>query len=185
MSKFNELIKQCENGHRPSQKEVYEKFYPTVYKACMRYCSSTEEGHDHIQDAFIKVFTKIPNFRGNEANEFGGWVKKIAINHCIDYKRKNKEILVSITDSVELVDDRDDYEELDLELEYSSQDVLNAIQKLSPRYNSVFNLYVMDGYSHDEIGDILEITPRTSKSNLHKAKAKLRVLLREEKYGKS
>ncbi len=183
MIDFNKTIKGCKEGDRKHQKEIYKQFYPTVYKTCMRYGSSIEEGEDLMQDTFIKVFLTISKFEGTEPHQLGGWIKTLAKNHCIDYKRKkiDKPIQSELFGVEDVVDEVDDY----VDLKYSFNDVIIAVQKLSPRYNLVFNLFVMDGYSHDEISDILNISIGASKSNLYKAKANLRKYLEGEKDSKS
>ena len=153
---FNIILKGCKDGDRFYQKEIYNTFYPTVCKTCMRYSNTIEEGEDLIHDTFIKVFIKISNFNGTEPAQFGAWVKSLTKNHCIVCKRKKIDKPIQ-TDS-NILDNIVDEIDTHVESEHSLKEILNAIQKLSPRCKSVFNLFLLDGYNHQEISEILNIS---------------------------
>jgi RNA polymerase sigma-70 factor (ECF subfamily) len=176
MLKEIDVIRGCADGKREHQKTIYKQFYPTVFKVCMGYSKTQQEGEDYIQETFMKLFTKIDTFRGDSYAELGGWLKMIAKNHCIDEGRKKK---MNMDDDEDVFTFIPEEEEEPMELPYSSELVFKAIQSLSPKYNMIFNLYVMDGYTHREIGEILDIHEGTSKANLWKAKRNLRKFLLE------
>lgn len=148
---------------------------------CLRYARDRDEAQDLLQDGFIKVFTKIAKY--NKEGSFEGWMRRIIVNNAIDAFRKNKNTYL-VTNS-ELVLERQQ-EEPDEEPDDESyhgikaDDVMAALQKLSPAYKTVFNLYVIENYSHKEIAEILSISVGTSKSNLAKAKQNLRKILEKE-----
>jgi len=176
MGNIKDIISGCINGNKVNQKRLYNDFYPVVYKTSMRHSSSYEEGEDFIQEIFIKLFNNLNKFDGDSHGEFGGWAKKISKNHCIDYTRKRKlDIIKTISEEAlnNLHEDSDSH----VEPTYSLKEIIEAVNKLSPSYKKVFNLYFMDGYTHDEISEILSLNCGTSKSNLYKAKLRMRKLL--------
>jgi RNA polymerase sigma-70 factor (ECF subfamily) len=175
------LIDGCISGNRASQQKVYETYYGKMMGVCLRYARDRDEAQDLLQDGFIKVFTKIAKY--NKEGSFEGWMRRIIVNNAIDAFRKNKNTYL-VTNS-ELVLERQQ-EEPDEEPDDESyhgikaDDVMAALQKLSPAYKTVFNLYVIENYSHKEIAEILSISVGTSKSNLAKAKQNLRKILEKE-----
>lgn len=169
-----EVISGCKLGVEEHQNTIYEQFYPLAYKYCMRYSASTEEGDDLIQEVFIKLYNNVNKFNGETFIEFGSWFKRLVINYCIDIHRKNK---------MSFVDNEFSFDNIELEEysepKYSTEQILSVIEKLSPRYKMIFNLHVMDEYSHEEISKMLGITSDSSKSILYKAKNKIREYLSE------
>jgi RNA polymerase sigma-70 factor (ECF subfamily) len=144
----------------------------------MRYASDRDEAEDILQSGFIKVFKGIENYKGD--GSFEGWIKRIVVNTAIDNYRR-KKVRPVVTDS-ELVDRSgeelaDEEEDESVYNQVPVQDVMDAIQQLSPAYQTVFNLYVMEGYNHNEIAEMLEISVGTSKSNLSKARQNLKRIL--------
>lgn len=173
---FNVLIKQCKANKREYQEQLYIKFYSMVYKICLRYSSSKDEAYDYMQEIFIKAFDNLNKFSGKSYAEFGGWIGTISRNYCVDQYRKNKNI-----NDVELCEI---YEAKHMTMveEYSdpkfeATDIFKAMHKLSPQYRMVFNMYVIDDMKHSDIADELGISIGTSKSNLHKARKKLKEIL--------
>lgn len=173
--KLERLVNECVKGNRQAQKELYKMYYGKMMSVCYRYANNTEEAKDVLQDGFVKVFQHLKsyNFKGS----LEGWVRRIIVNTAIDCYRKNK--------GVYFVEDEDNYI-LDANYSESAESIysnfgveviMEAIQELTPVYRTVFNLYVLEGYSHKEIADELEINEGTSKSNLAKAKRNLRQLL--------
>jgi len=174
-----QLVEGCKKQSRIAQKEVFSKLYRRLFGVCMRYAEDQDEAKDILQNGFIKVFKSIENYKGD--GSFEGWIKRIVINTAIDnYRRKKVKPLVIDSDLTDrLGDDMED--ELEDETIYQQipiKMVLEAVQKLSPAYQTVFNLYVMEGYNHNEIAEMLEISVGTSKSNLSKARQNLRRLLK-------
>lgn len=150
---------------------------------CRRYTNNEDQAKDILQDGFIKVFRNIQNF--NFEGSFEGWVRRIVVNTAIDFFRRKKKdyLLMNENQSVEdfeesLLDEADEDEEV--VIPFNVNDVIRAMQKLSPAYRTVFNLYVFEDLAHKEIAQQLDISIGTSKSNLAKAKANLKKILLKE-----
>lgn len=173
---LEEIIKGCKRQHRLSQQKVYEMYYGKMLPVCNRYAKNSEEAKDILQNGFIKVFEKIDKY--NFDGSFGGWVRRLIVNTAIDHYRKHKNEYL-IEDESRIADNDHWYEdEPDTKYEgIQSEDIKAAIEKLSPAYKMVFNLYIMEGYSHQEIADELDVSLGTSKSNLAKAKANVKKIL--------
>lgn len=184
-SQYGELIDGCLKGERRPQQRVYELFYGKMMSVCLRYTKNTDQAKDILQDGFIKVFGGIAKF--NRAGSFEGWIRRIMVNTAIDHFRrtKNSYLLLGEDRSIEDFGDQDEEDVLaeegpDEEFEVKPADVINAMQKLSPAYRTVFNLYVFEELTHKEIADMLGINVGTSKSNLAKAKMNLKKLLSDQ-----
>lgn len=176
------LIDGCLTGERRSQQRVYEMFYGKMMAVCMRYTKNADQAKDILQDGFIKVFGSVDQF--NRAGSFEGWIRRIIVNTAIDYFRrtKNSFLLLGEERSIEDFGDHDAEDVLADEVdddwqEVKPADVINAMQKLTPAYRTVFNLYVFEELTHKEIAEMLGINVGTSKSNLAKAKHNLKKLL--------
>lgn len=173
------IIKGCIAGDRKSQKELYKLYYSKMMNVCFRYSKNTDDAQDLLQDGFVKVFSHLKSydFKGS----FEGWIRKIMVNTAIDFYRKNKGIYF-IDDEDGFVLETSRVESADsIYSNFGVEDIMAAIQKLSPVYKTVFNMYVIDGYQHKEIAEQLNISEGTSKSNLSKAKKNLKEILSEEK----
>lgn len=173
----SEIIKGCINQDRNCQKALYEKFYGKMKGVCLRYAKDSDQAQDILQDAFIKVFDKIKKFEGS--GSFEGWIRRIMVNTAIDYLRKNKQeyLIVSTVHAHKVEEPEETVTDDDILNYVTKEDVINAVHKLSPAYRAVFNLYVVEEYSHKEIAEMLGISEGTSKSNFAKAKYNLRKLL--------
>ncbi|MBL0128202.1 MAG: sigma-70 family RNA polymerase sigma factor [Flavobacteriales bacterium] len=179
------LVDGCQNGERKAQQRVYEMFYGKMMAVCMRYTKNTDQAKDILQDGFIKVFKSVGAF--NREGSFEGWIRRIVVNTAIDHFRRSKNayLLLGEERSIEDFGDMDaedniaEEEETDV-WDLKPADVINAMQKLTPAYRTVFNLYVFEEMTHKEIADVLGINIGTSKSNLAKAKNNLKKLLRKE-----
>ncbi len=173
-----QLVEGCKRESRIAQKELFSKLYGRLLSICMRYSDDRDEAEDILQNGFIKVFKSIDNYKGD--GSFEGWVKRIVVNTAIDNYRR-KKVRPVVTDS-ELTDRMSDQLEDELEDESVYEKipisvVMEAVQKLSPAYKTVFNLYVLEGYNHNEISETLGISVGTSKSNLSKARFNLKKIL--------
>jgi RNA polymerase sigma factor (sigma-70 family) len=182
---FAKLIDGCIAGDRRSQQRVYELFYGKMMAVCLRYTKNHDQAKDILQDGFIKVFRSMDAF--NRAGSFEGWIRRIMVNTAIDYFRrtKNSYLLLGEERSIEDFGDQDEEDTLqdespEEEMDLKPADVINAMQKLTPAYRTVFNLYVFEEMTHKEIADVLGINIGTSKSNLAKAKHNLKKLLKKE-----
>lgn len=179
---LKEIIKGCTLGNRKDQERLFKHFYGKMLGVCMRYTKDKDSAQEVVQEGFIKIFDKLGEF--DFKGSFEGWIRRIMVNASIDATRKLKRSPIRTDETYLFVEkteeDNFDFEQLTkLKAEYAVQ----AIQQLSPAYKAVFNLYVIENYTHKEIGEILNISEGTSKSNLAKAKMKLKKLL-EEKFVK-
>ncbi len=170
-----EIVNGCIRGERKCQQIVFQKFYGKMLGLCMRYSKNREEARDVLQDGFIKVFASIKTYGGN--GSFEGWIRRIITNTAIDFYRKNKNLAVDANSELVETSGEAISEDDEMEPDYihiSTAEVMEGVQKLSPAYRAVFNLYAIDGFTHKEIAEKLGISEGTSKSNYAKAKMNLR-----------
>jgi RNA polymerase sigma-70 factor (ECF subfamily) len=166
------LIQGCKRNDRESQRLLYQHYYGFAMGICLRYCRTSDEAKEVLNDGFMKVFQKIDQY--NQDTSFHGWLKKILINTAIDqYRREKKHYNHADLDSVRSAQSSST-NALD---HLTHHELLGLVQKLTPAYRAVFNLYVLDGYTHDEIAKMLNISEGTSKSNLSKARENLKKML--------
>ena len=167
----SDLIKGCINGDPQMQRLLYQRFSSMMYAVCLRYSENTEDSNDIMQEGFIKVYKSLNKFRGE--GSFEGWVRRIFINTSIEHYRK-KVKLYNVTEVQEnTIEDK----ELDALDSLAAKDIMNIVNELSPGYKAVFNMHVIEGYSHKEIAEILGITEGTSKSQLARAKGVLKKII--------
>ena len=178
---LEEIVDGCIRGKRAYQKKLFEMYYGKMMAVCYRYAKDKDEAQDMVQNGFIKVFKKLDvyNFDGS----LEGWIRRIMVNTAIDQIRKNKRDPFLVDDDSLLQNEEEvqpfaDADEFNLELK--AETAIKAISELSPAYRTVFNMYVIEGFTHKEIANYLEISEGTSKSNLAKAKQKLRANLAEK-----
>lgn len=179
--KLKEIIEGCLRNNRRSQEELFKLFYGKMLPVCMRYMPDRDSAQEVLQEGFIKVFEKLGAF--DYKGSFEGWIRRIIANTAIDAIRKSKKdpYLTDNDNDFKLgasdpMVEREDLEFTDLKAEIA----MEAIQKLSPAYRAVFNLFVLEDYSHKEIAELLGISEGTSKSNLAKAKMNLQKILSEK-----
>lgn len=168
----SDLINGCMKGDRRMQEELYGRFSPRMYAVCLRYAGNTEEAEDILQEGFIKVFKKLDSFRSE--GSFEGWVRRIFVNTAIEHFRR-KRYLMPVTEKEENTIEGKFTSVLD---ELGAKDIMALVQELSPGYRTVFNMYVVEGYTHKEIADMLGISEGTSKSQLSRAKVILQDMVR-------
>lgn len=155
------LIQGCLEKNTKSQEQLYQLYAAKLFSVCLKYSRNYAEAQDNLQDGFLIIFDKVGQY--NFTGSFDGWAKRIMINHVLQQYRK--------TTFLELVNDVVDEASVEIDDENISLDVLlKMIQELPDRYRLVFNLYVLDDYSHKEIAEMLAISIGTSKSNLARAK---------------
>jgi RNA polymerase sigma-70 factor (ECF subfamily) len=156
--KLKNLIKQCQNKELKAQKALYEIYSSKLFSLCLKYSKNYAEAQDNLQDAFISIYENIHQFK--HKGSFEGWMKRIAINTALQRYRNQK--VFSLNYEENLIQPDNDYTENNISL----QELLKCIQELPNRYRMVFNLYVLDGHSHKEIAEMMNISEGTSKSNL-------------------
>lgn len=181
---YDSLIEGCIAGERRSQEKVYELFYGKMMAVCLRYTKNHDQAKDILQDGFIKVFRNLKEYTHTGSLE--GWVRRIMVNTAIDHFRRARHsyLLLGENRSMEEFEDIAEEDDRDEEQDWGDlkpADVINAMQKLTPAYRTVFNLYVFEDMTHKEIAETLDISIGTSKSNLAKAKARLKRLLAKER----
>ena len=167
-----DVLEGCIEERGSAQKQLFEQYYGLVKKICLRYSGSRDEVDEMINDGFIKVFNKIKLFDRNQS--FDAWFRTVVIRTCIDYYRKNssKVHFIDIQDAPYI--EHNDY----LIEKLAAEDILELVQKLPPSYRLVFSLYVVEGYAHAEIAELLNINEGTSRSYLAKARMKLQEWVR-------
>ena len=162
-----ELIKRCIKNERLAQKSLYERYYSKMMGVCMRYASHREQATEMLNLGFLKVFNSIQKYAEKGSN-LEAWMYRIMVNTAIDYLRAEiRHQHADIEKSVYVEDTADVLADL------AAEQIMAMINELTPAYRAVFNLYVIEGYNHAEIGKLLGINEGTSKSNLAKARAKL------------
>ncbi len=161
----SDLITGCIAGDRRMQESLYRKYSAKMYAVCLRYASNTDDARDLLQEGFIKVFRNLEKFR--HEGSFEGWMRRVFVNTSIEHFRK-KVYTNSISEKEEMAVEDASWTALD---NLAEKDIVQLVRELSPGYRTVFNMYVIEGYSHKEIGDLLGITEGTSKSQLARAKA--------------
>jgi len=164
---LDKLILGCANKEPVAQEQLYRLFAGKMFALCLKYSKNKEEAEDNLQDGFIQIYDKISQFKNK--GSFEGWMKRIVINTALQ-KYRDKNVLNVVYDFVDEEEVMVEVEEEDISLDY----LLKLIQELPNQYRLVFNLYVLDGYSHKEISKELKISEGTSKSNLSRARAILK-----------
>ncbi len=164
-----ELIQDCIAARPKAQKALFDIYAPKLYVVCLRYMKDQMRAQDVLQDTFVKIFAHIGNYKSEGA--FEGWLKKIAVNTCLDQLRKDKKLLTDVSlDDVSHKLAHQDYSAEKL----MADDLLKLVQALPDGYRTVFNLFAIEGYSHQEIAQQLSISESTSKTQYLRARAYLK-----------
>lgn len=171
------LVDACKRGDRRAQQELYSKYARAMYNICLRMTHNQADAEDLLQIAFIDVFTKIGSFR--HESTIGAWIKRIVVNNCINFLKKRRLDTRSWEDYLPEPQWEDDAREMDEESALSVAKIQRAMHDLPDGYRVVFSLYLLEGYDHKEIADILQISEATSKSQFSRAKSKIRELINE------
>jgi len=171
-----DLIQACIRKERWAQKLLYEEYYGKLMGVCLRYSNSEHDALDILHEGYIKIFKNIEKY--HPGTSLVAWMKRIMINCAIDFYRKSIRRRTEDLEKAYYISST----EPDAVSHMTEKEILSSIQKLSPVYRVVFNMYVIEGYSHREIADHLNISESTSRSNLVKARAKLKALLSTSLY---
>lgn len=166
-----DFIAACVARERWAQKQLYETHYAILLGVCQRYSNNHDDAMDILHEGFIKILNNIGKYQ--PGTSIVAWMRRIIVNTAIDYYRMQSR---RRTEDLETAYDVQSFEP-DALSKMTVQEIVSCIQQLSPAYRSVFNLYVVDGFSHREIADMLDITESTSRSNLVKARTKLKEML--------
>lgn len=173
------LINECLKGNSVAQKKLFDKYAPKMMYVCLRYCREQEDAEDALQEAFIKMFASLERYQFE--GSFEGWLRRIVVNCCLDFLRRVKKLQADVS-----VDDYA-YKIATPSLasdQIQAEDLLKLIHALPKGYQTVFNLFAIEGYSHKEIADLLGITEETSKSQYFRARAFLRNSLEKQEVEK-
>lgn len=160
------LIAGCKRGESWARKKVYELHAPVMMSVCMRYVNDYETARDLLQDGFIKVYTKIDTYSGTGA--FGGWMRRIFVTTALEYLRRNDALKLSV--NIDEYDDAVENGDVSAIEQLTVDDLLNCIAALPNGFRTVFNLFAIEGYSHSEIANMLNIKESTSRSQFVRAR---------------
>lgn len=168
------LVKKCLKGDGRAQKKLFDMYAPKMMGVCLRYMKDIDKAEDALQDGFVKVFSKLNKYKGDGSLE--GWIRRVIVNTCLDQLRKDQKFKanVSVDDYGYLV--QNDEGIID---SMSEKDLLKLVERLPEGYRIVFNMFAIEGYSHKEIAEELNISENTSKSQYSRARAYLRNKLEE------
>lgn len=170
-----EIIEGCKLGDRKCQNSLVQEVAPRLLAVCRRYCTDPEKAKDALQETFINAFKYLHTYNGS--GSFEGWLKRIAVTCSIGVQKKSGPIYFS---EYEIADESGNATIPDVFSDLGVEDIYKLLAKLPKSLNIVFNMYIIEGYSHKEIGDILNITESTSRANLTKARARLIDMISEE-----
>jgi RNA polymerase sigma-70 factor (ECF subfamily) len=175
MEEIKSIIEGCVRGDKRAQDTLYKKYASLLYGICLRYAKNRMEAEDVLQEVFVKIYNNIHSYHHD--GRFEGWLRRIAVNTSITQYRKNLKHAYQ-EDVDDLVRSKNDPMEVE-NLEFTAEEMMLCINKLPAGYKTVFNLYVIEGFMHKEIADMLEIDVNTSKSQLSRAKTYLQRELAE------
>jgi RNA polymerase sigma factor (sigma-70 family) len=171
-----QLIQACKEEDRRAQKLLYDRYSPGMMGVCRRYIKHLEDAEDVLVEAFFKVLTNIHQYKGN--GSFEGWIRRIVVNQSLMFLRKRHNFSMTVEISNIPLS-----APASIASELAADDILNLLSQLPTGYRTVFNLYVLEGYKHREIADMLGISINTSKSQLILAKKRMQALLGQAGYG--
>jgi RNA polymerase sigma factor (sigma-70 family) len=166
-----DLIDGCKTGDQKAQFQIYKLYYKAMYNTSLRIVSDTMEAEDIMQESFLSAFEKIDTYSGTVS--FGAWLKKIVVNRSLDALSRRKAIFEDIDSHIGIRDETGDETARNEEIDVKVEEVKEAIERLPDGYRIILSLYLLEGYDHDEIAEILSINSSTSRSQLSRAKQKL------------
>lgn len=171
---YQDIIDQCRNDDRQAQFQLYKLYYKPMYNVCLRIVANEVDAEDIMQEAFLSAFKNIRTYEGKVS--FGAWLKKIVINRSLDHLKKKKIKLEEINERINIAD-----EPVFMELEENSlENLKKAINELPEKYRIVINLNLIEGYSHEEIAEMLHISNVSSRTQFFRAKQKLKEILKQK-----
>ena len=172
--KEQKIIDACLKGDRAAQKQLFDRFAPVMYSVCLRYVGDREVAQDLLQDGFVTLFTKLDSYKGD--GSFEGWVRRIFINTSLMYLRKK--------DALRMTEDLDNVRNLSSDIPTQIENIgygelMKLIAQLPPGFRTIFNMYVVEGYSHKDIAEELGITETTSRTQLSRARNWLQARIKD------
>ncbi|MCD6661013.1 MAG: RNA polymerase sigma factor [Lentimicrobium sp.] len=180
MRSEEQLVKDCLSGNKQAQYELYQRFSGVLFGICLRYTHNRAEAEDLLQEAFIKIFAKIGSFGHKGSLE--GWLKRLVVNQAINHRRDNlkHQFMSSFAESPEPEADEEEENDSYPAASLPKEKLLAMIQALPDGYQMVFNMYVFENLTHQQIAEMLQISENTSKTQLMKARKKLRQMVEAE-----
>lgn len=175
------LIEECKSNNKRAQIELYRKYNQAMYNIVMRLLKNRENADDIIQESFLSAFKNIHQFKGEVT--FGAWLKKIVIHKCLNYLKKKELNVITLDESHAFNLEKEDSDNWEFDNSIVLEDVKKSIDKLPDKYKFVLILYLIEGYDHEEISEILNISVISSRTQLMRGKIKLRQLLKRKGYG--
>lgn len=171
-----DLIDKCRLNDKKAQFEIYKLYYKQMYNTSLRILKNKAEAEDIMQDSLLDAFRKLDAFKGD--GNFGGWLRRIVVNNSLDALKKRKETLTLEENKLEIVDEKDEYIE---NLEYQVDEIKKGMSLLPDEHRVIISLFLFEGYDHDEIAQILEISNNASRTRFSRAKGKLIKVLAEQR----
>jgi RNA polymerase sigma factor (sigma-70 family) len=167
---FEVLVEKASRGDDRSFQQIYDAIAGKMYSLCLRYAGNTEDANDWFQESFVKLYRYLSSFRGE--GSFEGWARRIFVSTCIDGIKKRDQLMPALPDGVDTAsDDLTGYDKL------TNDDLIGYIRQLPDGYRTAVNLYLVEGYSHKEIGELLNISEEGSRSQLFRARVLLQKML--------
>jgi RNA polymerase sigma factor (sigma-70 family) len=170
-----DLAQRCLRGERQAQQELYRLYSRAMYNICLRMLRTEADAEDVLQHSFVDVFTKLHTFRSQST--IGSWIKRIVVNNCINHLKKQRVRFDELDERMAGHLEDEVYEPPDEQQQFQVQRIKQAMHQLPDGYRAVFSLYLLEGYDHQEIAEILGISEATSKSQFSRARQKIRALL--------
>lgn len=173
-----DLIDACRRGDRNAQFKIYKLYYKAMFNTSLRIVNDTAEAEDIMQESFLDAFQRLDSYTGQ--GSFGMWLKRIVVNNSLDAVRRAKDISSLDEEKMDLPDEPEENHEAEIKLQV--QEVLKAMQQLPDEYRIIISLFLLEGYDHDEIAGILNISNQLSRTRYSRARQKLLSILKENKY---
>ena len=175
------LIEECKSNNKRAQIALYRKYNQAMYNIAMRLLKNADNADDAIQESFLSAFKNIHQFKGEVT--FGAWLKKIVIHKCLNHLKKKELDVISLDESYGYDIEKEEADNWGFDSLIVLEDVKKSIDKLSDKYKFVVMLYLIEGYDHEEISEVLDISIVASRTQLMRGKIKLRQLLKRQGYG--
>lgn len=173
-----DVVEQCKANNRKAQMQLYKQYCEGMFRVAMRYVQNANDAEDVVQESFIKAFQRIHQFKGEVT--FGAWLKRIVINRSIDFLKARKQRLVELDENYLQVTEDEDWT---VDSDITIDQVKVAIEKLPEKYRFVVMMFLIEGFDHREISQVLDLTETTSRTRLLRGKSYLKELLKEKVYG--
>ncbi len=173
-----DLIDACRRGERNAQFKIYKLYYKAMFNTSLRIVNDTAEAEDIMQESFLDAFQRLDSYAGQ--GSFGSWLKRIVVNNSLDSLRRLKDTVSFEEEGLDLPDEHEDDHEADIQ--FQVQEVMKGIQQLPGEYRIIISLFLIEGYDHEEISGILNISNQLSRTRYSRARQKLLEILKDNKY---